>query len=203
MPTTLANHADRLNLRKRPAGGLPSLILVTDRHRMPDPIATAANLRRGDAVLLRDYGVPDRAARARALAQFCRCRGLLLFVGGDLRLALAVGAHGIHWPEAALRRGVPRAGRTKPLLVTAAAHSRPALIAAARAGANAALLSPVFATASHPDAPWLGAVRFAGLVHTSPLPVYALGGINVRTAPRLFASGAAGVAAIGGLSPAR
>ena len=63
-------------------------------------------------------------------------------------------------------------------LVTAAVHSPAALRAAAAAGADAALLSPIFATASHPDVRTLGLQRFAALAQASPLPVYALGGID-------------------------
>ena len=55
-------------------------------------------------------------------------------------------------------------------------------IFARRAGADAAVLGPVFASASHPAAPSLGASRFAALVRASPLPVYALGGIDAAAA---------------------
>ncbi len=43
----------------------------------------------------------------------------------------------------------------------------------------------------------MGAIRFAVLVRRAGLPVYALGGINAETAPRLLGSGAAGLAAVG------
>ena len=69
-----------------------------------------------------------------------------------------------------------------------------------RAG-DAVLLSPVFATRSHPGAPTIGPLRFARWVRESPIPVYALGGIDVPGARRLRHSGAAGFAAIGGLLP--
>ena len=88
----------------------------------------------------------------------------------------------------------------KGCLVTAAAHSRLALVQAKRAGAHAALLAPVFATASHPDRLSLGALRFAALARTSPLPVYALGGIGAAGARRLLAARIAGIAGIGGFS---
>lgn len=198
MAATLAKHADRLNLRSGRID-LPPLILVTDRARVPDPMAAARRLRPGDAVLLRDYDAPDRMERAAALAALCKARRLLLIVGADVALARAVGAHGVHWPEALLRR---RAACAVPerFLVTAAAHGWPGLVAARRGGADAALLSPVFPTASHPGAPGLGATRFALLATAGALPVYALGGVDAATAPRLAGSNAVGIAAIGGLA---
>jgi thiamine-phosphate pyrophosphorylase len=82
-------------------------------------------------------------------------------------------------------------------IVTAAAHSLEALDRAAAAGADAALLSPVFQTGSHPDAPALGASEFARLSGLARIPVYALGGITAETVPAIAESGAAGIAVTG------
>ena len=87
------------------------------------------------------------------------------------------------------------------LLITAAAHGSRALRAAARAGVDAAVLSPVFATASHPDARPLGPLRFRRLADQCGVPVYALGGVTAATAKALKNSGAVGIAAISGLAP--
>lgn len=196
MEGTLANAARALNAQARRSGApaLPALLLLTDEARLPDPLAAAARLPRGSGVILRHYGAANRASLARALAALCRRRGLKLLVAEDWRLAAAVGAAGVHLPERPLRRFRPRRG----WLVTAAAHSRPALVRAARIGAQAALLSPAFPTASHPGRPALGPVRFAALARAAPLPVYALGGVTAARARRL--KGAAGLAAIGALA---
>ena len=196
----LAAIARQLNARRGAARRLPSLVLVTDAERLVDPVPAAGRLPRGSAVILRHYGAAERAALARRLARLCRARGLVLLVAGDARLAAAVGAGGIHLREREIRRASDWRRRRPTWLITVAAHSRASLVAAHRAGADAALLAPVFATASHPGAPTLGPVRFAALACASPLPVIALGGIDARTAPRLKASGAAGLAAISGLA---
>jgi thiamine-phosphate pyrophosphorylase len=85
-------------------------------------------------------------------------------------------------------------------LVTAAAHSRRAIVAAARAGVDAVLISPVFSTRSHPDGSTLGVTRFAALARFARslgLGVYALGGITDATKiRRLNQSGATGIAGI-------
>ena len=124
----------------------------------------------------------------------------MLLVGQDASLARCVGADGVHLPE----RMVPRQGRWRrpnpAWLVTAAAHSESAVVRAHRAGADAAILSPVFPTKSHPGGACLGAVRFAALTHAAAIPVYALGGVDGATAPRLNGTGAAGIAAVGALA---
>ena len=197
---TLAKLARGLNLHSRHA--LPALVLVTDRRRLADALAAARALPPGSAVVLRDYEAANRTALARRLAALCRRRRLKLLVAGDWRLAAAVGADGLHLPEWLVpRRGLWR--RRPGWLVIAAAHGWPALWRARRAGADAALLSPVFATASRPGARPLGAGRFAAMARRAPLPVYALGGIDAVRARRLGASGAAGIAALGALAPAR
>jgi len=177
---------------------------MTDERRLPDPAAAVRRLPRGAAVVLRHYGDPGRAALARALARLCRARGLRLLIAGDWRLAAAVGAAGVHLPEGLARRGPAAwgAGRATPpgFLVTAAAHSPRALMQAMRAGADAALLSPVFATVSHPGARPIGVVRFARWCRAAALPVYALGGVDGRAARRLKGTGAIGFAAIGALA---
>jgi thiamine-phosphate pyrophosphorylase len=189
---TVANWARRLNSRHR--GGLPPLILIVDRKRLGDPLAAAAHLPAGSAVLLRDYDAPDRGHLAKALARLCRRRRLTLLIGGDARLAASLGA-GVHLPQGLVARA-----RRQRNMTTAAAHDRAALVRAERAGATACLVSPVFATASHAGAPALGPVRFANLVRQAQLPVYALGGISGRTATRLCGSGACGIAALGALA---
>ena len=212
---TLADDARRLNLRTRgradssrlPRSPLPALILLTDEGRLADPSTAVARLPRGTAVILRHYGLPKtaRTALARKLRKITRARGILLLLAvtdaADDALARAVRADGIHLPEWRVRHGARRAlhGRMPHWLVTAAAHSVAALRRAAAQGADAALLSPVFATASHTAARPLGVLRFAAWSRLSRIPVYALGGIDTRSAARLRLTRACGLAGIGGL----
>lgn len=127
-------------------------------------------------------------------------RGLLFLVAGDVELALAVEADGCHLPE----RQLADLARCRETFAfnTVAAHSGPALALAAHRGASAALLSPVFPTKSHPEAEALGVAGASALVSAAALPVYALGGINLQSAPALAGSAFAGLAAIEGLTPA-
>ena len=198
---TLAEQARHLNLHAR-FHGMPSLLLLTDQTRLPDPIPLLHHLSPGSVVVLRHGDPVERARLGRSLITICQARRVHLLVAGDFALALRLGA-GLHLPEAQVRHLSPRLRlwikRQRRSLVTAAAHSRQAVRCAARAGVDAALLSPVFSTRSHPGAKTLGVLEFRRLCRDAAVPVYALGGITTRTAGRLTGSGAAGVATVGGL----
>jgi thiamine-phosphate pyrophosphorylase len=184
------------------AGGgkaLPPLLFLTDPERTPDPEAIAEQLPAGAGVVFRAFGAADAVERGARLAAIARARGLTLLAGADEVLALACGADGLHLPERAIADLPALRARHPGWLITAAAHSAEALAAAARAGADAALLSPVFPSASPSAGPPLGEARFADLVRGAGLPVYALGGVDTTTAPRLLASGAVGLAVVSGL----
>jgi thiamine-phosphate pyrophosphorylase len=183
----------------KPRVGLPPLILVTDPDRTPDPVALAERLPRGSGVIFRGFGRKGSGKTARRLAAVARRRGLALLIGAD---AVRVAGAGVHLPE----RMAHRAGalkRARPgILVTVAAHSFAALVRARRAGADAALLSAVFKSGSPSAGRPLGPVRFAALARRAGLPVYALGGVRMKNAPRLKGSGAAGLAMVEGLAKA-
>jgi thiamine-phosphate pyrophosphorylase len=203
----LAERAARLNRgrARRGAARAASFALVTDRTRVPEPLALLASMPPGALVVVRDYGAPDRAALARNLARACRARRLVLVVAGDLDLAVAIGA-GLHLPEWQARAPGARIllwHRRSRRVLSMAAHSRAALARAAGQGADLALLGPVFATASHPGAPSLGALQFRFLARGSRAAVWAIGGIDRRTVGLLAGSGAAGVATVGGLRRGR
>ena len=197
---TLAKLSFRLNRASTSGSGLPGIILMTDPERLPDPLLAADRLPAGSAIILRHYDFWNREDLGRHLMNICRQRHVYLLVSADYRLAWKIGAHGVHLPEALAKRP-PLLGRRPGWLVTAAAHSLAALNQAARIGADAALLSPVFATQSHPGVPTLGAIRFAAMARKAALPVYALGGVSSKNVGQLAPSRAVGVAAISGLAP--
>lgn len=178
--------------------------MVTDTRRLADPLAAAEHMPRGGAIILRHYDWPERRVLAERLLAVCRRRGLLLLIAGDAKLALQIGADGVHLPEHALlglaTMGASPRSHKRRLLFTAAAHSQAALTRAFRLGVDAALLSPVFPSPSPPRRAPLGNLRFALMVRSALLPVYALGGIHAGNARRLLGSGAVGVAALEGLA---
>jgi thiamine-phosphate pyrophosphorylase len=169
---------------------LPRLWLVSDARNDAVLAAALRRLPRGSGFIFRHYHLPatERRARFDALARIARVRGHVIVLSGEARLARRWGADGAYGTARQLARG-PACAR----LVTV--HS---LREIARAGrADAVLLSPVYATRSHPKARTLGAVLFRMLAATAAQSVVALGGIDRHRARRL---GAYAWAAIDGLA---
>ena len=183
------------------APALPSLILMTDEKRLRDPVAAARLLPKGAAIILRHTMPETRAALAEALSRIARERGLLLLIAGDAPLAARIGADGLHLPEARASEAKHWKCVHPSWLITAAAHSEHALIRAARAGADAALLAPAFPTLSHKERASLGVSRLRLMAARAVLPIYALGGVTAQTVQRLAGARLAGIAAIDGLLP--
>ncbi|HEY2068335.1 MAG TPA: thiamine phosphate synthase [Rhizomicrobium sp.] len=183
----LARAASRFAARR-----LPPLVLMTDDTRLPDPAAAACRLPFGSLVILRSRNATRRAALAKSL------RGLTLLIADDPYLAARCGAQGLHLPEHRAHEALHWRARHPGWLITASAHSLSAITRAR--GADAVILAPVFATASHPGGATLGAIRARIIAQASPLPVYALGGIDAVTARALAGAKLAGLAAIGALA---
>ena len=160
------------------------------------PTTAAARLPKGCGVVFRAFGAADAIEQGRALATVCRRRRLTLLVGADPALAARLNADGVHLPQRlASRAGLVRSLRAR-FLVTAAAHDLPAALRARRAGAQALVISPVFASNSPSAGRPMGARALAGLVRAARVPVYALGGVNAGTARALKRTGAVGLAAV-------
>ena len=187
--------------RQRRLRYLPALLLFSDQQRLPDPTAALDRLPRGSGLIFRHYRAPGRAALASALVGRGRARGIKILIANDARLAASTRAAGLHLQEARLGAILPLGSirQRKSAIVTIAAHSLRAVFMAARRGADAAVLGPVFPTASHPGSASLGSLRFARICRLSPIPVYAIGGIGPETALKLKDSGAVGIAGIGAI----
>lgn len=177
---------------------LPPLILMTDDKRLADPLGAASVLPKGSAVILRSRQPMEQAARA--LMIIARRRDLIVLVAGDPELADRIGADGLHLPEARARQAFGWAARRPRWLITTSAHSLDAAARAFQWKASAVLLSPVFATSSHPDRVPLSPVRARAIAQNVPGPIYALGGIGAQNALSLSGSAFVGLAAIGALS---
>ncbi|MDE1174896.1 MAG: thiamine phosphate synthase [Parvibaculaceae bacterium] len=193
------NHGPKTRGRK-PA--LPRRIGMTDNIRNIDGSMALRGLRPDEALIDRTYRPVGMTARP--LAALARARHIRVLQAGAPR-AIRPPVGGCHLPEWALRRfGSMVKNLPAHLLVTAAAHGERAVIAAARAGVDAVLISPVFATASHPGGKSLGVIRFARLARQARslgLGVYALGGTgspaSIRRLGGIPISGIAGIGFLG------
>ena len=160
---------------------LPELWLLSDERNDAALEQALRRLPRGSGFIYRHYHLPpaQRVARWRTLLRVARARGHLAILADSALTAREWGADGIY--------GAPRALYPTSRLVTlATAHSLRELAEANRVRADAVLLSPAFATRSHPGARALGPLRFRLLAARAGMPVIALGGLNPRTARRLL-----------------
>lgn len=120
----------------------------------------------------------------------------VLIVNGDLEVALACGADGVHLPSDAPWREVGAHVHQRGLLLGVSTHSPTELEAASETGAHYALFGPVF---DSPDkrrfGPAQGLERLRRAVRVG-LPVVAVGGVDAGNAASIARAGAHGVAAI-------
>ncbi len=200
------------------------LMVLTDRRMASEAghdleeVVVAASSSGATAVVLRekDLAPADRRTLAERLRAATAARGVALVVAGDLALAAAVGADGVHlgasdpWPDAAARGALGRAAPGRAL-VGRSCHSLAEVRASAEPGrADYVTYSPVFATASKPGyGPALGLEGLA--VGRAAL---AGGGGPVRSAVRRLRrgwtgtggpapAGPVGLVALGGIGPGR
>ncbi|MEW5686754.1 MAG: thiamine phosphate synthase [Pseudomonadota bacterium] len=175
-------------------------MFFTDPVRTPDPLATAARLPRGSAVVYRHFGAANAEAVARRLLAVAHRRGLRLLIGEDAALAARIGADGVHLPERAAHRAAALRRARPGWIITSAAHSLEAAIAS-RADAVVLSVALPSASPSAATAKPLGPVRLAARVRAGGRPAYALGGVNNKTARRLLDAGLIGLAAVEGFAP--
>lgn len=170
-------------------------MLVTDRTLCPDlPAAVDAALSGGvDLLHLRekDLADSDLLPLARRLRQVTAGRALFL-VNGSLDVALAVGADGVHLPQA-----LPLIERPRPdFLLGRSVHSLDEALAAATQGLDYLIAGPIYETRSHPAAAPAGPGLIAEVVAAVDVPVLAIGGITAANVGEAVAAGASGVAVI-------
>ena len=163
-----------------PAVHLPDLWLLSDQRNDAGLEAALARLPGGSGFVFRHYHLDEieRRARFAALALAARRHRHLVFLSDSTASARGWGADGVYGPPY-------RVAGAADMLAIATAHDAAELRAAADAGADAAMLSPVFPTRSHPDADGLGIARFRALAAAAPLPVIALGGMTAERARQL------------------
>jgi thiamine-phosphate pyrophosphorylase len=82
------------------------------------------------------------------------------------------------------------------LLITIAAHTDAAVIAAGAVEADALVVSPVFASNSPSAGTPLGVEGLRELVAATDTPIYALGGVRAETVEELRDTGIVGLAAV-------
>jgi 8-oxo-dGTP diphosphatase len=132
---------------------------------------------------------------ADAAVQLCRENDACLLVNCSPDVGRQLDAHGLHVNAATLGK-LEHRPVSKANLFSASCHNLSELSKAEQLGVDFALLSPVAATSSHPEAKPLGWQQFRSLSSQVSIPVYALGGMTQGDLAKALEEGAHGIAAI-------
>lgn len=146
---------------------------------------------------LREPGM-DEARFERLFAEVvarCRAAKVRLLINSIHGPAFAARADGIHLTTRDLMAATSRPEADWCL---ASCHDATELAHAGALGLDGAVLGPVLATPTHPDAAGLGWDGFAAAVAATTIPVYALGGLVPGDRAAALAAGAHGIAMIRG-----
>jgi thiamine-phosphate diphosphorylase len=183
---------------KRPLGIVHAIVDVGDAAALPEARERVRAMLEAGLPSLQLRGATaaseEHVAIGRWLREETQEAGAQCIVNSDVRLAVELGADGVH-----LRAGGPTPPAIRHELppgvpVGASCHDSRELEQATEA--DWVFLSPVFPTPSKPGAAALGLERFAVLIERVSVPVYALGGVDAERFAACVAAGAAGVAAI-------
>ena len=191
-------------------GALPSpcLAFVTDRRRTRErpfeDVVNAAVSGGVDLVQLREKDLSDSELLllARSLKNVIHDQALF-FVNGNVDVALAVKADGVHLGEDGPAINVVRAQVTDRLLIGRSVHSVSGALEAEYLGADLLIAGTVFTSASHPAGAVQGISLVEGIVKVSKLPVLGIGGVNTNNVTSILNTGASGCAVITAISQAK
>ncbi|MCI4643289.1 MAG: thiamine phosphate synthase [Hyphomonadaceae bacterium] len=178
-PARKLKSAARSTARQLPAD-LPPVLVFTDPIRSAHPLDLASILPPGWGLIYRHFGAADARPLAEILAQMAKKRRFRLLIGADPKLARAVKADGVHWPDhmwATARHAAPAFH-----LNTMSAHTASDLYTPQPAWLDARVLSTIFPSSSPSAGVALGAIRARNISRRAHLPVYALGGVTSETA---------------------
>lgn len=189
---------------------LPSTYLISNRQLLPEKMLLVVieellvaglsmlQLREKDLSAAQLFPL---AVQLRQLTSRYNCK---LLINDRIDLALASEADGVHLGGHSLPIAVARKLLGADKLLAVSTHSLAEVTQAAAAGADFVTFGPVFYTpskAAYGQPVGLSELRQA--CNISPIPVFALGGINQQNAAATIACGATGVALISALLTAK
>jgi len=198
--------AGHIAIERGPAYRLSSLVLMSDPKIHKDLAAAAKAMPRGAAIIYRHFGEAGRENIAAQLRQITFARGQQLLIGNDPELAIGCGADGVHFTrDAALTAPMLWRARCPDWLVSMAGIKEAGPDGIAGEGdyidysgdlsvLDGLMVSSVFASNSPSAGTPIGVKRLLSITAVLGAPIYALGGVNERTAEALEGCGLSGIA---------
>ncbi|WP_051279944.1 thiamine phosphate synthase [Hellea balneolensis] len=194
---TIPSVATKLYQAREKPCRLSPLIFMTDPSRVPDVVTAAGKLPRRTAIIYRHFGSAHRFVDAENLRQVTFEREQQLLIGDDPALAIDIGADGVHFKRGAKVKAPTLWRQRCPDWLISMAGLKLGQYQGDMTVLDGLLVSSIFPSESPSAGEPIGIQGFSNKVSTLPVPVFALGGINKTTAPKLLGSGAAGIAGIG------
>ncbi len=186
------------NERILAALGLPAIYAVSDSVRHGGAGRFLAQLERGlqeglRLVQLREPAMtPDQRVQfSRRVAALAEGYGARVVIAGSALEARRAGLDAAHSAAAELRR---LQSRPQVRLWTASCHDEAELRRAEQLGADAVVISPIFASAAHPERRPLGWEGLRSLAASASIPLFAQGGLSPALLPEARQAGAVGIA---------
>lgn len=193
----MAQVATKLYEARRKPCRLSPFVFMTDPTRVPDVLKAAKAQPEGAAIIYRHFGKADKLTEAESLRQITFAKSQQLLIGNDPKLAISVGADGVHFKRDA-KLIAPTLWRQRcPNWIISMAGIKTGDHQGDLSVLDALLVSSVFKSQSSSAGVPMGIDTFKALTKELPVPVYALGGVNKNTAKGLVDSGAAGLSGIG------
>ncbi len=144
----------------------------------------------------------QRFAEALALRRLCARHGALFLVNDRVDLALAVDADGVHLGQEDLPPAVARRLLGPERLIGRSTQRLEQLHQAVAAGCDYVGTGPVNATPTKPGREPVGLAYVRQAAAESPIPFFAIGGIDATSLPAVLAAGARGVAVVRAITEA-
>ena len=198
----LAKIAKNLRRKSKRPSRLAPLVFMTDPSRVKHLPEALASLPNESAIIYRHFGAPKRAIIAKLLREVTRARGQQLLIGGgDVKLAKAVKADGVHFKRDGKLVGPQKLHTENTNMIITMAGLKGENYDAPLNCLDGVFVSAIFPSQSPSAGTPIGVSGLTAVCENLDAPVFALGGLNSSNAKNLIGSGAAGFAAISGLLP--
>ena len=174
------------------------LYLVTSPVKQLEAVVAAALAAGVRLLQYRDKDCEDvlRLRRAMALRDRCAEAGALFIVNDRVDLALAIEADGVHLGQGDMPPAQARSLLGPDRLIGCSTHCMEQLRQAVADGCDYVGVGPIHATPTKPGRSAVGLSYLREAAAWSPIPYYAIGGIDHSNAAAVLAAGAHGIAVV-------
>ncbi len=152
-------------------------------------------------IQLREKNISDEeyVSLAKSLLKICKKHDALLIINDNIEVCLKSGADGVHLGQSDTDALTARAMLGSDAIIGITAKTTEQALQAANDGADYIGSGAIFGTTTKKDAKNMSLDTLKKITSISPIPVYAIGGINADNADALSDSGIYGIAVVSGI----